>query len=266
MSESLPQSVTNKNLSLLVSLTKREFKLRYLGSFLGSYWNLIHPLMMIIIYTVIFSRVMKAKLGGEQDTFAYSIYLCSGIFAWNLFSEVVNRCSMSLIENAGFLKKIALPPFIVFGASFLSALVNFCISFAIFSLFLFFARPVDPLNYILAILVTALLGLFGLGMGVFLGCLNVFLRDVQQMIALLFQLWFWFTPIVYLNSVLPDFAQKILLFNPAFPFIESLHILIFQNALPPLKYAFLMLLWTSIFGAIAWYTYKKSISLIRDNL
>ncbi len=266
MPESLPQSATNKNLSLLVSLTKREFKLRYLGSILGSYWNLIHPLMMILIYTVIFSRVMKAKLGGEQDTFAYSIYLCSGIFAWNLFSEVVNRCSMSLIENAGFLKKIALPPYIVFGASFLSALVNFCISFSIFSVFLFFARPVDPLHYVLALLVTVLLGLFGLGFGIFLGCINVFLRDVQQMVALLFQLWFWFTPIVYLHGTLPEFVQKLLVFNPAFPFIESLHTLIFHNAMPPLRYGGLMLFWTVVAGLIAAYTYKKSISLVRDNL
>ena len=266
MQDALPQSASNKNLSLLVSLTKREFKLRYLGSILGSYWNLIHPLMMIMIYTVIFSRVMKARLGGEQDTFAYSIYLCSGIFAWNLFSEVVNRCSMSLIENAGFLKKIAIPPYIVFGASFLSALVNFCISFSIFSVFLFFVRPFDPLHYLSALLVTLLLGLFGLGFGVFLGCLNVFLRDVQQMIALLFQLWFWFTPVVYLFEVLPELAQKLLILNPAFPFIESLHILIFRNTWPPIHYGFLMIFWTGVSGLLAWLTYKKSISLVRDNL
>jgi lipopolysaccharide transport system permease protein len=222
--------------------------------------------MMILIYTVIFSQVMKARLGGEQDTFAYSIYLCSGIFAWNLFSEVVNRCSMSLIENAGFLKKIALPPYVVFGASFLSALVNFCISFSIFSVFLFFARPVDPLHYVAALLVTVLLGLFGLAFGIFLGCLNVFLRDVQQMVALLFQLWFWFTPIVYLHEVLPDFAQKILVFNPAFPFIESLHMLLFRKAWPPMHYGLLMILWVTISGLLAWLTYRKSISLVRDNL
>jgi lipopolysaccharide transport system permease protein len=266
MSEVHQQSSSRKNLALLISLTKREFKLRYLGSLLGSYWNLIHPIVMILIYTVIFSRVMKAKLGTEHDTFAYSIYLCSGIFAWNLFSEVINRCSMSLLENAGFLKKIAIPPYIVFGASFLSAFVNFCISFGIFSVFLFILRPTGFMNYLCAIGITLLFGMFALGFGIFLGCLNVFLRDVQQMVAMIFQLWFWFTPIVYLHDILPDLAKKMLYFNPAFPFIETLHGLLYGNSGIRLDYMALMLLWTSVFGVLAWFTYNKSISLVRDNL
>lgn len=260
-------SASKKNFALLISLTKREFKLRYLGSLLGSYWNLIHPIVMISIYTVIFSRVMKARLGTDaNDTFAYSIYLCSGIFAWNFCTEVVTRSSMCLLENASFLKKIAIPPYIIFGASFLSALVNFCISFGIFSVFLFILRPVAPLHYLSSLVTALLFGLFALGFGVFLGCLNVFLRDVSQIVAMLFQLWFWFTPIIYLFDVLPEFAKKMLLFNPAFPFIDSMHSLIYYNAGVGINNLGLMLLWTVIFGLLGWYTYSKSISLVRDNL
>ncbi|EKF9799803.1 ABC transporter permease, partial [Vibrio cholerae] len=88
---------------------KREFKLKYQNSLLGAAWNVINPLAMIVVYTVIFSQIMRAKLPGIDNSFAYSIYLCSGILTWGLFSEIVGRAQNVFLENANLIKKINFP-------------------------------------------------------------------------------------------------------------------------------------------------------------
>ena len=107
----------------------REFQAKYRNSLLGALWSILNPIAMIAVYTVIFSQIMRAKLPGVDSTFAYSIYLCSGILTWSLFSELTNRCINIFLDHANVIKKINFPrlclPLIVFG----SALLNFTIIF-----------------------------------------------------------------------------------------------------------------------------------------
>ena len=256
----------NEYTQLLISLTRREYKTRYLGSVLGSYWNLVHPFVMILLYTIIFSQLMKTRLGLEQSKWAYSIYLCTGILAWNFFSEIVNRGTTTLIDNAAFLKKMKFPPYILFGALYMSAAINFLFGFAIFSVALSILHPIAWQNYLLSYLVALAFGGMGLGLGVALGCMNVFLRDFQQITSIVFQLWFWFTPIIYLYDALPVFAQNLLVYNPAFPFISALRTLLFYDK--GLEYQDLMMMtfWISLTTGVAYWIYKKSVSLVRDQL
>ena len=93
----------------ILGSVKREFQSKYRNSLLGAAWTVINPLAMIIVYTVIFSQVMHAKLPGVTGNFAYSIYLCSGILIWGLFSEIVGRAQNVFIENANLLKKLSFP-------------------------------------------------------------------------------------------------------------------------------------------------------------
>lgn len=251
---------------LMVSLTKREFRLRYLGSMLGSYWNLIHPLIMIAIYTIVFSQVMHARLGGQVGPYSYSLYLCSGLLAWNFMGEIINRGVNTLVDNSSFLKKISFPPLILYGAMIGSAAINFFISFGIFFIVLQFIKPVSLLYLILYFSIVLLMALFALGIAVTLGCLNVFMRDFQQITAVVFQLWFWFTPVVYLPDIIPTYARKLLYLNPAYVFIEPLHQLLYFNHLPPLKFWGLMLVWIFLSLGIAAFIYKKTISYVRDYL
>lgn len=254
------------HMRLLLDLTRREFKVRYLGSILGSYWNLIHPLIMILIYTMVFSRVMHNRLGADAGPFSYSIYLCSGLLAWNLLSEIMNRGAVTLLDNAGFLKKLSFPPVILFGASLASAFVNFFISFSIFLVILLIIKPMTPVLFLLYMLTVLLLALFGFGLAVGVGCLNVFTRDFQQMVSVVFQLWFWFTPIVYLTSALPELAKKLLYFNPAFAFIEPLHQLFYFQEVPEAKFWLMMVGWVTLSLAFGAFVYRKLISHVRDHL
>lgn len=255
-----------QHFNLLLNLTKREFKIRYLGSVLGSYWNLIHPLMMILIYTLVFSRVMHNRLPNASSPWSYSIYLCSALLPWTFFQEVLQRNVTALLDNATFLKKISFPPGVLFGATVASAGINFAIAFFLFSLFLLVVKPVSALLFAVYLVIVALFALFGLGLGVGLGCLFVFLRDIQQMVAITMQLWFWFTPVIYLYDSLPSYAQKALLFNPAFPFVQSLHGLIYFEVLPSSQFWLLMLGWTLVSLLVGQFIYRKSIVMVRDYL
>ncbi|MDF2462274.1 MAG: transporter [Ramlibacter sp.] len=93
----------------ILGSVKREFQSRYQNSLLGAAWTVLNPLAMIVVYTVIFSQVMRARLPGVDSTFAYSIYLCAGVLTWGLFADICGRAQNVFIENAGLLKKLNFP-------------------------------------------------------------------------------------------------------------------------------------------------------------
>jgi lipopolysaccharide transport system permease protein len=193
---------------------KREFQLRYRNSLLGAAWTLLNPLSMITVYTVIFSQIMRAKLPGVDSTFAYSIYLCSGVLTWGLFAEITGRSQNVFLENANLLKKLSFPrlclPVIVVG----SAGLNFTIIFGLFTTFLVFSGNFPGQVYIAIIPVLAIQIGFSIGLGMVLGVLNVFFRDVGQLFGVVLQFWFWLTPIVYPVTILPESLQSLIALNP----------------------------------------------------
>ena len=93
----------------ILGSVRREFQSKYSNSLLGAAWTVINPLAMIVVYTVIFSQVMQAKLPGVDSKFAYSIYLCAGVLTWTFFAEVVSRTQNVFLEQANLLKKISIP-------------------------------------------------------------------------------------------------------------------------------------------------------------
>jgi lipopolysaccharide transport system permease protein len=193
---------------------QREFQLKYRNSMLGAAWTVLNPLAMIIVYTVIFAQVMRAKLPGVETTFAYSIYLCAGVLTWGLFAEITGRSQNVFLENANLLKKISFPriclPLIVVG----SAGLNFGIIFGLFTLFLLVSGNFPGWPYLALGPVLVIQIAFSIGLGMVLGVLNVFFRDVGQLFNVMLQFWFWLTPIVYPAAILPPRAQRLLGFNP----------------------------------------------------
>lgn len=201
---------------------KREFQARYRSSMLGAAWAIINPLAMILIYTLIFSQVMQAKLPGVDSPFGYSIYLCSGLITWGLFVEIVGRSQSVFLENAGLIKKINFPHSCLPVIVVLSALINFSIIFALFMVFLLMtgAFPGWPLAGLLPVLIVQLL--LAVGLGVTAGILNVFFRDVGQILGVVLQFWFWLTPIVYPATIVPDWARSIVIvLNPLAPIMDA---------------------------------------------
>lgn len=198
----------------ILGSVRREFQTRYQNSLLGAAWTVLNPLAMIVVYTVIFSQVMRARLPGVDSTFAYSIYLCAGVLTWGLFAEIVNRAQTVFLEHATLLKKLSFPRMSLPVTVVANALLNFAIVFSLFTVFLIASGNFPGLVFLGIFPVLAVLVLFAIGLGVTLGVLNVFFRDVGQFFTIFMQFWFWLTPIVYPASILPPALADTMSWNP----------------------------------------------------
>lgn len=216
----------------ILGSVKREFQLKYRNSMLGVAWTVIQPLSMIIVYTVIFSQIMHAKLPSVANTFGYSIYLCAGVITWGLFTEIVNRSQTMFIDNANLLKKLNFPRLCLPVTLTLSALMNFAIIFSLFVLFLLVSNSFPGWVILLMLPVLIIQILFAVGLGMVIGILNVFFRDIGQLFSMVLQFWFWLTPIIYPASILPAPIQPWLQLNPMYPIISAYQGIFVQGIAP----------------------------------
>ncbi|NSL53751.1 ABC transporter permease [Uliginosibacterium aquaticum] len=205
----------------ILGSVKREFQSKYQNSLLGAAWTVLNPLAMITVYTVIFAEVMRAKLPGVDSTFGYSIFLCAGILTWALFSEIVGRAQNVFIDSANLLKKLSFPRLCLPVVIVFSALLNFSIIFGIFTVFLFFSGNFPGLAFFAIIPLLLILIVFSIGLGITLGVLNVFFRDVGQFFGIFITFWFWLTPIVYAPQALAVKLQGMLAWNPMAPLMQA---------------------------------------------
>ncbi|MDD1003212.1 MULTISPECIES: ABC transporter permease [Pseudomonas] len=205
----------------ILGSVQREFQARYRNSLLGALWPIFNPLSMIIVYTVIFSHIMRARLPGVDDGMAYSIYLCAGLLAWGLFSEITLRSQNMFLDNANLLKKISFPRVCLPVIVLINAGINFAIIIGLFLGFLLVTGRWPGMALLALVPLIALQMMLCAGLGMVLGVLNVFFRDVGQLFGICLQFWFWLTPIVYPISILPEWLQNLLQFNPLTSLIAS---------------------------------------------
>lgn len=199
---------------------------------LGAAWLVLQPLTMILIYTLIFSQIMRAKLPGVDNTYAYSIYLCAGSLTWGLFAEIVGRALGVFVDNANMLKKLSFPRICLPAIISLSALLNFLIIFSLFVIFLLITNSFPGLPILALVPLLALQTALALGLGITLGVLNVFFRDVGQLTGILLQFWFWFTPIIYPIAIIPTWAHKYILMNPMTSLVIAYQNILVQHQWP----------------------------------
>ncbi len=198
----------------ILGSVQREFQSKYRNSLFGAAWTILNPLAMIVVYTVIFSQVMNSRLPGNTGAWGYSIYLCAGVLTWGLFSEITLRGQSVFLENANLIKKLNFPRICLPIIVVLNSLVNFAIIFGLFLVFLVVSGQFPGWAFLYLLPVLAVQIMFAIGLGVSLGVLNVFFRDVGQFFTILLQFWFWFTPIVYPVTALPPELRAYLAYNP----------------------------------------------------
>lgn len=227
---------------------------------------ILHPLAQVAIFSFILSAVLSAKLPGVNSQYAYSIYLMSGMLAWSLFSEIVTRCLTLFIDNANLLKKIKFPRVCLILIVSGSALINnFLMFVAILVIFVVVGHIPSIFVIWLPLLMIVTMG-FALGLGLILGVLNVFIRDIGQIAPVLLQFSFWLTPIVYMPAILPDRYQNWLAINPMFHVvIEYQNILVFDRPPDWISIVGINML-TTVFLCIAFVLYRKASSEMIDVL
>lgn len=198
----------------ILSSIKTEYRTRFARNTLGYLWMVIQPLSMVLVYSLILSQIMSGKLPGVETQYAYPIYLLSGVIGWTLFSEVLNRCLNVFIDNANLLKKLSFPkltlPLVVIGSAIVNFMLVIVLTYVVLGTLGHF--PIHAL-YWLPLLVFLTLAL-AVGLGMFFGIINVFIRDIGQLIGVIMQFWFWLTPIVYMISIVPEKFHSLFLLNP----------------------------------------------------
>ncbi len=249
------------------SSVMREFHGKYRESLLGAFWSVANPLTMIVIYTVIFGQLMGNTLAGHEKTpYAFSIYLCSGVITWNLFSEILGRLNNVFLDNGNLIKKANFPRICLPVIVTLSALINFGILMAIYVTFLVVIGHWPGWSLLAFVPLLVLQILFAIGLGVFLGTLNVFFRDVGQFTGVVLQFWFWLTPIVYTWPSLPEKARAVLQFNPMKPLMQGYQQIFLDKQIPAFQGIVPLAIITVVFLFLGAYFFMSRVGELVDEL
>ena len=217
--------------NFIIQSVRNDLISRFSRSKLGGLWAILNPLSQVLIYALILSNVLAAKLPGVDSQYAYAIYLMAGLLGWTLFNEIVGRCLNIFIEHGNLIKKMSFPrvtlPAIAVGSCLINNLFLFISMLGIFAL-LGHQFNVAMLWLIPLILIVVV---FSLGIGLILGVMNVFLRDIGQVTPIILQMLFWFTPIVYPITIIPEAYRHWLNLNPMYPIIDAYQqILVYGNS------------------------------------
>jgi len=208
---------------------------QFARSKLGGLWVIINPLSQVLIYALILSNILAAKLPGIDNKYGYAIYLMAGLLAWSLFSEIIGRCLHLFIAQANIMKKMSFPritlPAIVVGSCLLNNLLLFISMLGIFAIL----GHQFTLAMLWLIPLTLIVVTLALGIGLILGVMNVFVRDIGQAFTVILQVWFWFTPIVYPLTIIPESYRHLMQLNPMYPIVDAYHQILVYNQAPGLQ-------------------------------
>ena len=215
----------------VISSVRSEFAGRFARSRLGGLWMILNPLAQAAVVAFVLSGVLAARLPAVTNRYGYALYLMAGTLAWSLFQETVMRCLTVFTDNGNLLKKLVFPriclPLVVSGVTIVS---NLLLALATLLAFLLLAHWPGLEALWLPVLLIVTLAL-ALGLGLTVGVINVFVRDVGQVVPILLQFMFWLTPIVYVPSMVPKEFLPLLQINPMYTMVHAYQsVLVFDRA------------------------------------
>ncbi|MFZ6687234.1 ABC transporter permease [Undibacterium sp. SXout11W] len=238
-----------QNRGLIFSLVRREVLGRYKGSVMGLFWSFFNPILMLAVYTFVFSVVFKARWNVDSTSKTeFALVLFAGLLIFNIFSECVTRAPGLILGNVNYVKKVIFPleilPVIALGASFF----HFLVSLSVWLLFylIFFGLP--SIYFLELPLVMIPLLLLALGLSWFLSSLGVYIRDIGQIIGVSMTVLMFLTPIFYPLNNLPIQYQSFMQLNPMTFIVEQARDLMIWGK--PMDWS-LWSLWMVISSAIA---------------
>jgi ABC-2 type transport system permease protein len=227
---------------LFVNLTLRELRGKYKRSILGWTWSLLNPLATMVIFTVVFRFFLKVQIepGDPSGLHVFAIFLLCGLLPWNLLANGMSGSMGALIANSNLIKKVFFPREILVASNIASWVVSFLLELGVLAVVLVVAG-----NFVLPWLLPTL-GLvivqtmFVVGLGLLVSVLNVYFRDVQHLIGILLQIWFYATPIVYPITVVRDALDDhpalftVYKLNPMVRFVEAYRDCLYDLRFPAL--------------------------------
>lgn len=222
------------NLTLIKQFTKRDIAARYKGSYLGLLWSFITPILMLIIYTFVFSVIFKARWGDGAETgkFEFALILFSGLIVFNIFSEVVSKAPTLITSNVNYVKKVVFPLEILPIVSIGTALFHAFISIVILIIGIFMAYGTINWTVVFFPIVLFPMLLMMLGLSWLLASLGVYIRDVGQIIGVAIPALIFLSPIFYPINAIPENLQFLYYFNPISYIVEDTRRILIYGEMP----------------------------------
>lgn len=214
-------------------LAWRRVEQRFRGSVLGVVWALVHPLLLLAVYTFVFSIVFKARWGAPgAGTAEFSLFLYSGILVYALFAECVNEAPTLMLQNSSFVKQHRFPLEVLPWVSVTAALFNFSIGFIVLSAFYATILGAPPVSVAWSPLIVLPVVLGTLGVAWILAALGVFLRDIAQVIGVLTTALLFLSPIFYPASRIGEEWRQYYFLNPFVQILEMWRDALFHGVPP----------------------------------
>lgn len=246
-----------QNAYMIRAMVVRDMRARYMGSFLGFFWSVIHPLTQLAIFYFVFSMVLKMRLGPEYSGTNFAIWLIAGLLPWMFFAEAVTRAPAAILDQSNLVKKMVFPSEIFPIVNLTAAIVNHVIGLIILLGFLALSGQGVSIKifWIFPYLVVA--GLFILGVTWFLSAVNVFLRDIGQVISVIVNIWFFLTPVIYPPNLVPEGVRALLALNPMLYVVDGYRMAILGKTAPDIAgLAYVLAVGLTAF-AVGGMTFKK---------
>ncbi|MET4259618.1 lipopolysaccharide transport system permease protein [Bradyrhizobium sp. S3.12.5] len=223
--------------NLIWRLVRREIEARFRGSFLGVFWAIIVPLIMLAVYSLVFGGIFQSRWAGAEngariDGFAFPMILFVGLITFGILSDPLNRAPGLVMENVSYVKKVVFPLEILPLVALISGLVTALISFAVFLFVFLVAYGAPPATIILLPIVLLPFMLFILGGVYFLASLGVFLRDLKHVMPPITTAMLFLSPVFYSPDALPERYRWLLYANPATSAVVGAREVVFSAQLP----------------------------------
>lgn len=236
---------------LLKTNIKKEIRGKYKGSFLGILWSFVNPLLMTLIYAIVFPFLLR------NTSPHYVTYLIIGVLPWNWFTIGVAQGTTTFLSNAGIIKKVYFPREILPISVVTSGLINYLISLLIIAIFLICSGIWFSWHIIFLPLVIIVQYIFMLAAVFFVSAINVYVRDAEYIINFLIQMLFYATPILFTLDMFPIRFRKILAFNPLVTIIDSYRDILFYQQLPSFKGLCIVFIACLVLSALCYAIFKK---------
>lgn len=247
----------DKNRFILKQLVTKDFKRKYRRSVLGIAWSVLNPLMMMIVMSVVFSFVFRADIEN------YPLYLILGNITFSFMSESTSQALMSFIDAAPLLKKVRVSRFVFPVQKVLFALVNFTFSLVAVALVMLWFRVVPTWHIIWLPVCLFLLVLFCSGIGLIVGSLAVFFRDVVHLWSVILTAWTYLTPIFWVPTQLaangaPTWVMSIVELNPMYGFVTFMRDIFLWNQNPSMQTLGLCVIWALVMLGVGIFVFRKT--------
>ncbi len=251
---------------LIRNLVLRQLKIRYKSSSLGFLWSLLNPLIMALVYWVVFSSIFAGARGAGIEH--YAAYLVSGLFAWNFFAGSISDSANAFVGNVSLVKKVYFPRIILPLSAVLTNLVNFILSLVVVFILLFaWGRPLGFSLVMLPLLM--LIGfMLAAGLSFFLCCLNVLFRDVEHILQVVLFAGFFLTPVIYPYSRVVTTPKLHLLYflNPMASLIVCYQNVLYDGVFPPPAFVCVPLVFSIVLLVSGYCFLTKVEAMVIDQL